>query len=290
MSYVQDSIGPYRLLTLLRAGAHCQVWEGLKAGESKRCAVKAMTSEYRRNRAQIAGLKLEYEIGSKLESPRVVRAFDFGVEDGIGYIAMELFSAPNIKQMLQTLRSDPSAVDAAEAYPRIVEEGAEGLAYLHSQGWLHRDVKPHNFLVSPAGETKLIDFSLAQKIKRGLGRLFGRSKTIQGTRSYMSPEQIRGKTLDPRADVYSFACTVFELFAGRPPFTGASANDLLVKHLRSPVPALGAYNKDVSPEFADLVQRSMAKVPAERPQSMDQFLEQLRQVSVFKAAKAVGGR
>lgn len=291
MSYVQDYIGPYRLLSLLRAGANCQVWEALHAADAKRCALKVMMSDHRGNRRQIAGLRAEYEIGAKLESPRIVRAFDYGVEEGIAYLAMELFSAPNIKQMLQLLRANPTAVCAHEAFPRIVREAAEGLAYLHQRGWLHRDVKPHNFLVKATGETRLIDFSLAQRIQRGIGRIFARRGAVQGTRSYMSPEQIRGKRLDARADVYSFGCTVFELCAGRPPYTGTSANDLLLKHLRAPVPALEACNKEVTSEFGDLIRRCMAKLPAERPPSMEAFLEQLACVTMFKSgAVARAGR
>jgi serine/threonine protein kinase len=172
------------------------------------------------------------------------------------------------------------------AVPGLIRKAAEGLAYLHSQGWIHRDVKPDNFLMKPDGQVKLIDFALAIRRKGGLARLFaGRSK-IQGTRSYMSPEQIRGQPLDERADLYSFGCMVYELLGGKPPYTGTSTNDLLTKHLRAPIPPLGASNRNVHEDFAELARRLLAKQPEERPASMADFLRELRGMQVFKVPPA----
>jgi serine/threonine-protein kinase len=249
-------------------------------------------SQYRHKRAQIAGMRAEYDIGSQMDNPHVVKALDHGVEDGIAYLVMELFAAPNLKQILlqqRQAKTDEERYD--QVYPQIAEQAAEGLAYIHTKGWIHRDVKPHNFLARPTGETKLIDFSLAQKIRTGLGKLFGGgSRKIQGTRSYMSPEQIRGKRLDIRADVYSYGCTMFELFSGRPPYTGVSADELLMKHLRTPAPVLEVYNKTVTPEFSDLLRRTMAKQPEDRPKGMDAVLEEIRAISVYKATRSAPTR
>ena len=105
---------------------------------------------------------------------------------------------------------------------------------------------------------------------------------MQGTRSYISPEQLRGQAVDARADVYSFACTLFELVAGKPPYTGASAQELLQKHLAGPTPSLAAANRNVTPEFADLVRRAMAKDRATRPASVGELLRKLRGMRIFK--------
>src|SRR5690606_33989896 len=115
---------------------------------------------------------------------------------------------------------------------QIIREAAAGLAYVHSQGWIHRDVKPDNFLVNDEGHVKLIDFNIAIKKPGLLGKLLPTKSKVQGTQSYMSPEQIRGDNIDERADLYSFGCTLHELVCGKPPFTGTTTNDLLNKHLR----------------------------------------------------------
>jgi serine/threonine protein kinase len=164
------------------------------------------------------------------------------------------------------------------------------LGHVHEQGWVHRDIKPDNFLISPEDDVKLIDFALAEKKKTGLAKLFGRSK-VQGTRSYMSPEQIRGQALDHRADIYSFGCTIFEALAGRPPFTGTSTDDLLNKHLRNQPPSLEASNRNVSTEFSNLIKRMLAKEREERPQSLTEFLRDMMSVRVLKVLpKAATGK
>ncbi len=286
MAIGSEYIGSYRLLGMLRQGSTCQVWEVLDS-QGKRVALKALMEEFAKSSSHVKALKAEYEIGSSLDHPRVVRSFDFGKTRQIAYMTMELFRAPNLKQFLQAVSLNPGADPVDHLFPGIVDQASEGLAYLHSQGWIHRDVKPHNFLVSDEGETKLIDFSLTERAKSGLGKLFsGRSK-IQGTRSYMSPEQIRGKPLDPRADIYSFGCTIHELFSGKPPYTGITADDLLSRHLKAAPPSLEASNKNITSEFAELVRRCLAKTPEGRPASMDDFLKEYRKLRVYRVQPKV---
>ena len=179
--------------------------------------------------------------------------------------------------------------------PTIITDAAQGLQYLHEQGWVHRDIKPDNFLVAEDGHVKLIDFALAQRIKTGLSRLFGGRTKVQGTRSYMAPEQIRGKALDARTDIYSFGCLLYELLTGKLPFTGISPEDLLRKHLTAAVPSVMSGNKNVTPDFNDLVAQMMAKDPAQRPQSMDEFLRHFHAIRVFRTfpsrpSEPAGGR
>jgi serine/threonine protein kinase len=151
---------------------------------------------------------------------------------------------------------------------------------------VHRDVKPDNFLVGENGEVKLIDFALAVRRKKGLARLFSTRSKVQGTRSYMSPEQIRGQPLDERADIYSYGCVAYELLGGKPPYTGTSTNELLNKHLRAAIPPAQASNRNVTDEFAALMKSMLAKKPEDRPQSMDDVLTELRVTPLFKVPPA----
>jgi eukaryotic-like serine/threonine-protein kinase len=273
----QEYVGRYRLLNQLRHGKTCQVWEVMKDLTGERMAIKLLLGEYRNNRQEVGFMRHEFEVGSKLHHPRVITIYEFGTDRENIYLAMELFSAPNIKQIVQQ--------DFASIAPlahRCITQAAEGLGYFHEQGWIHRDVKPDNFLMKPNGEVKLIDFALAIRRRGGLMKLFARTAKIQGTRSYMSPEQIRGQSLDERADLYSLGCMVYELVSGKLPFTGSTTPELLNKHLSTPAPSVQAINRDVSDELALLLKRMLAKKPDVRPRNCEEFLKEFRHIPVFK--------
>jgi serine/threonine protein kinase len=155
---------------------------------------------------------------------------------------------------------------------------------MNAQGWVHRDVKPDNILVNGAGEVRLIDFALAQRVQKPtlFSKLFGRKAKAQGTRSYMSPEQIRGQPLDGRADVYSFGATAYELVTGRPPFRASSSQELLHKHIIEKPLTPQLHNPEVSDEFAALVLHMLAKKKEDRPKDFHEVLIALRGIKVFK--------
>ncbi|MBI3840243.1 MAG: serine/threonine protein kinase [Planctomycetia bacterium] len=277
----QDYVGPFRLLNKIREGKTCEVWEVMNDLTRARVAIKLLAGEAAKNRVEVAFLKHEHRVGQKLDHPQVVKIHEFGTDHDNVYLAMELFAAPNLKQWIN------QGIEAlAPLASECIRKAAEGLSYFHSQGWIHRDIKPDNFLMKPNGDVKLIDFALAVRPKRGLARLLASKSKIQGTRSYMSPEQIRGQLLDERADIYSFGCMIYELIGGKPPYTGTSTNDLLTKHLRAAIPPLQGANRNVSDDFAQLVRRTLAKTPAERPDSMTEFLHEFRAMRVFKVPPA----
>jgi eukaryotic-like serine/threonine-protein kinase len=263
---------------VVNTGQTSRIWQAYDDANQKLCGVKVLLEEFRRNREHLSYLKHEWLVGGTIEHPRIIRMFDFAVSRGEPYLAMEWFSAPNLKHRL---RYDYERFEYL--FPKLMEQMCEALACLHENGWIHRDVKPDNFLVSDAGEMKLIDFALAQRIKGGVSRLLGPKAKIQGTRSYMSPEQIRGLAPDGRSDLYSLGCTVFEMLARKAPFTGTSANELLTKHLHSSPPTIESVNRNVTPEFGDLVRRCLAKKPSARPQSVVDFLNELRMTRIFRS-------
>jgi len=276
-SVAQDYVGPYRIINLIRAGKSCEVYDVANDTTGERLAIKLLTGDAARNKEEVGFIKHEFEVGRALEHPQVIRIYNFDRDRDSAYLVMELFQAPNLKQRI-VQGVEPLAPLAA----KCVRQAAEGLAYFHSKGWVHRDIKPDNFLMNDTGDVKLIDFALAVKRKGGLARLFSTKSKIQGTRSYMSPEQIRGQTVDERSDIYSFACTMHELLTGKPPYTGVSTQDLLTKHLRSPVPPVQAGNRNVTDEFGALLKASLAKKPEDRPQTMNDFLTEMANRPIFK--------
>lgn len=278
MASTRDYLGKYRLIRMIRAGATCQVWEAVDDVVHRRVALKALQPEVRRDKDEIAFLRHEFEVGKGLKHPHVIEVYDFHMEREVPFLVLELSKARNLKLMMQE-----RGVEAlAHMARKILEQASEGLYYFHSQGWVHRDIKPDNFLVSDEGDVKLIDFALAQRRPTGLSKLFGGRSKVQGTRSYMAPEQIRGKAVDWQADIYSFGCLVFEFLSGRMPFTGVSPEDLLKKHLFTPPPPLTAANQNVTQEFSDIVSRMMDKKQEGRPKSMEEFLTALRSLRMFK--------
>jgi serine/threonine protein kinase len=264
------------MVRLIRTGGTCQVWEAVRNGE--RVAVKFLQPEVRNDKEEIGYLRHEVEVGQTLHHPNVIQIYEFNIDRQIAFLVMEYHPGRNIKMLIRL-----GIETFGYLVPTIITNAASGLQYLHEQGWVHRDIKPDNFLVTENGDVKLIDFALAHRIRTGLSRLFGGRSKVQGTRSYMAPEQIRGKALDGRTDVYSFGCMLYELLSGKLPFTGISPEELLRKHLTAAVPVLMSANKNVTPDFSDLVGQMMAKDPNDRPQSMEEFLRYLQTVRVFRS-------
>jgi serine/threonine protein kinase len=269
-------LGSYRLLKLVHNGEGSRIWRAYDDGSQKFVGVKTLSEKYKQNRERIGQLKQEYTVGVKLKHPNVLRVHEFGIDRGTPYVAMEWFPAPTMKRRIHL-----GIERIAHLLPKIILQATEALAYFNEQGWIHRDVKPDNFLIDDDGQVKLIDFSLARRKRGVLGRLLSQRSKAQGTRSYMSPEQIRKWALDERADVYSLGCTLYHLIAGNPPFTGANTNELLKQHLRAPPPRLEAANPNVTPAFSNLIRMTMAKKAAERPKSARSLATQFRGTPLF---------
>ena len=141
------------MIRLIRAGGTCQVWEGVR--DEKRVAIKVLQPEVRGNREEIGYLKHEREVGQLLQHPNVIEIFDFQIDRSIAFLVMEYHPGKNIKLLIR------DGLDAfAHAVPSIIQTSAAGLQHLHEKGWVHRDIKPDNFLVGDDGQCKLIDFAL----------------------------------------------------------------------------------------------------------------------------------
>lgn len=276
MTKSRDFLGPYRLARLIRLGSTAEVWEAIDEGSKERFALKVLKQSLSKNRAEVGLLKHEYNVAKDLSSPRIVKVFDYREEGGRPFLVMELFSELNMKQ---ALRRGPESL--AFMLDTIIQQAIEGLYFMHTKNWIHLDIKPDNYLIGRDGTTKLIDFTIAEKKKKGLSRLLHRSKVAKGTRSYMAPEQIRRKVCDERTDIYAFGCVMYELVTGKPPYTGDTPNDLLNRHLSASIPSPIVHNDNVTKDFADLTRKMMAKKPDARPDSLWDVLQTFRKIQIF---------
>jgi serine/threonine protein kinase len=281
-----EIIGGYRLANQMITGQTSQVWEVVEVTSHRHFAMKLLLQNLPDRDYHRRMLLHEAMVGQKLAHPNIIRIITVGRYPKEPYIVLEYFPAGSLK--LRIIRKQWDFI--RERTHAIFKQAATALAYMNASGWVHRDVKPDNILVNSAGDVRLIDFALATRIqkKKGFfGRLFKRKGPTMGTRSYMSPEQIRGEPLDARADIYSFGASAYEILSGRPPFTAGSSQELLTKHIIQKPASPQMYYPEISDEMAALVLRMLAKRREERPRDFHEILMALRNTPVFKGDKVV---
>jgi serine/threonine protein kinase len=281
----EEIIGGYRLVNLLMSGQTSQVWECVEVTSHRHFAMKLLLPEKAAHSLHRRLLMHEARVGKLLAHPNIIRIVQVSTEPKNPYYVMEYFPAGSLK--LRILRKQFEWM--WERAHSILKQAATALAYMNASGWVHRDVKPDNFLVNSAGDLRLIDFALSQRIQKTSGflsRLFRRRAQAQGTRSYMSPEQIRGLPLDARADIYSFGASAYEIVTGKTPFRAATGQELLQKQIIEKPATPRLHNPEVTEEFSALVLRMLAKKPADRPRDFHEILMALRGMRIFKGDKA----
>jgi serine/threonine-protein kinase len=272
----ETQIDDYRLINLMMTGQTSQVWEVAELGSGRHFALKMLLPEHAHSLQQRHFLFHEGEVGRDVVHPKIIKMLTVIKDSKHPYLIMEFFPSVNLK--LRLMHKEEAIKEHLQG---IIEQTATALAYMHERGWVHRDVKPDNILMNSAGDIRMIDFALAQRISKK--RKFRKGK-VMGTRSYMSPEQIRGEGLDPRADLYSFGITIYELMTFRPPFRASNAQELLSKQiLEKPTPPQ-IYNPEISDEMSDLIMRMLSKKREDRPLDFHTFLAKFRGMRLFKAS------
>ncbi len=273
-----DRIGGYRYVRTIHPGHTSIVMEVVQEGTQRRFALKQLLASRAEDRDEYRIFMREAKLGMELRHPNLIRVYEI-VKDPIQpYFVMELFGGQHLKLSIARPSVYPLPITLLH---RIIEQAALALSHMHDKGWVHRDVKPENILFNKSGEVRVIDYALAKKISTGILKMFSGKVGREGTRTYISPEQIRCEPPAPSSDIYSLGITCYELVCGRPPFRANSSQELLEKHLgEKPLP-LTSHNKRVTPEFNDLVIKMIQKRPADRFSSLDEFLSRFRPVRIF---------
>jgi serine/threonine protein kinase len=275
----EDRLGGFRVIRTIHPGVSTMVLEVVQDSTGKRFAIKQLLESRAEDPAERRQFEFEARIGLSLNHPNLVRYHEYIKDPDAPYIVMDFFPGRHLKL----------AVSKPQDYPwlrgklhSILTQAANGLAYMHDQGWIHRDVKPENVMANKTGEVRVIDYTITRRPVIGLGALFKKKmKARQGTASYMSPEQISLATPTVAADVYCFGCTCYELACGRPPVRANSTSELLGKHMREKPAPPTVYNKDVTPEFSELVLQTLHKDPAARPSDLRDFLARFSRIRVY---------
>ncbi len=247
-------------------------------------AVKILRADSLGGGAGAERFLLEIQILARLQHPHILALLDSGATSEASprpFYVMPYVEGETLRQRLT--REGPLPV--AEAL-RLVREIGEALHYAHGQGLIHRDVKPENVLLSQ-GHALVADFGIARALDAAGGQQLTQAGVGIGTPHYMSPEQAEGdRTIDGRADQYGLACVVYELLAGQPPFTGASAGAVLARQILDPVPPITTLRPGVSGPIRSAVERALSKVPGDRFGTVLEFLAALEAPEAPAAAAA----
>jgi hypothetical protein len=271
----------YELGAVLGQGGMAVVRRGVDLRLGRTVAVKMLRGDLTESPAFQARFRREARAAAGLDHPAIVSVYDAGEDtvDGVTalYIVMEYVDGQTLRDLVRT---GPQTPERALA---ITADILDALEDSHRSGIVHRDVKPANVMVTPAGAVKVMDFGVARAVA-DMSAALTQTSTVIGTAHYLSPEQARGDSVDARSDVYSTGCLLYELLTGRPPFQGDSAIAVAYQHVREPPRPPSAFEPSVPPEVDSIALAALAKRPDERYQSAAQMRSDILAVLAGKRA------
>lgn len=278
MSSGYEPIDNYEIASFIAGGGTSQVFEVIEPGTHRRLAMKLINNDHPDVKEHKAALKAEAVVCKALDHPNVIHYEGFISGRDYTYMLMEYFRAPTLKVQLKL-----DVLGVHLRMKRLLDGVCAALQHVHDRGFIHRDMKPENVLMNKVGEVRLIDFSLAVRMKTGLAAMFGGKKSqIQGTRTYIAPETIRKQNPVLQTDLYSLGILLFEVLTGKTPFQAPTPNELLQKHLSAPPPNASEFNPNVTPEMDRLIAKLLSKKPEQRGKDMAEISAELRRIRVFK--------
>lgn len=260
--------GRYELGELLGRGGMAEVRKGTDVRLGRTVAIKRLRTDLASDATLQARFRREAQSAASLNHAAIVSVYDTGEElatDGTNvaqpYIVMEYVAGRTLRDILREGRKI-----LPERALEITSGVLGALDYSHRAGIIHRDIKPGNVMLTPAGDVKVMDFGIARAVSDSHSTMT-QTAAVVGTAQYLSPEQARGETVDSRSDVYSTGCLLFELLTGRPPFVGESPVAVAYQHVREQPPRASSLDADLPPEIDAIVAKALAKRLDERYQS-----------------------
>jgi ligand-binding sensor domain-containing protein/tRNA A-37 threonylcarbamoyl transferase component Bud32 len=266
--YIGKRLGSYQLLEQIGQGGMATIFKAYQPSMDRYVAVKILPAHFTEDESFVARFTQEARTLAHLEHPHILPVHDYGEQEGITYLVMRYVDAGTLKDLI--VQRGPLEPDETA---RILGQVCRALGYAHSQGIVHRDVKPTNVLIDERGDAFLTDFGIA-KLVAGTAQ-FTATGAVVGTPAYMSPEQGMGQPLDHRCDIYALGVMLYEIVTGRVPFDAETPLAILMQHVNAPLPPPRQIKPSVPEAVERVILKAMAKLPADRFQSAEEMGETL---------------
>ncbi|MDD2216409.1 MAG: protein kinase, partial [Eubacteriales bacterium] len=268
--------GRYELLEKIGDGGMAVVYKARCRLLNRYVAIKILKPEFVKDIKFIENFRRESQAAASLSHPNIVNVYDVGREGNINYIVMELIEG----QVLSDIIKERGPLPYGEAIS-ITKQIASALSHAHKNHIIHRDVKPHNILLTEDGIAKITDFGIAKAVNAAT--IVGRTETVMGSVHYFSPEQARGGYVDEKSDIYSLGIVLYEMLTGRVPFDGENPVAVAMKHLNEEMVPPSKIIKGIPPDVEAIVMKASNKYQTNRYKSADDMLEALNRVGFSPA-------
>ncbi|MEW6172177.1 MAG: PASTA domain-containing protein [Bacillota bacterium] len=259
----------YKVLQEIGGGGMAVVYQGQDLLLNRFVTVKVLRDEFTKDQDFVRRFRHEARAVASLSHPNIVSVYDVGCDDGIQYLVMEYVEGQNLKTLIKEGKANLSLAMV------VARDICDALDHAHTRGIIHRDVKPHNILITTAGRAKLTDFGIARAVG---GTTLSATKTLLGSVQYISPEQARGEPADARSDIYSLGAVLYETLTGKPPFTGDNPVAVAIKHIQENPVSISKINHEVPTALAAIVEKAMAKNPSMRFQSIKAMASEVNEL------------
>ena len=274
----------YQIIRKLGAGAMATVYLAKQISLDRFVAIKVLPRRYSDNADFIERFQKEGRAAAKLNDPNIVAAYDVGNSGDHHYFVMEFVDGETVYDRITANKR----FDEAEAI-LVTQQVSSALTHAHERGFIHRDIKPKNIMISRDGVVKLADLGLARAMSDKDAAEAEAGKAF-GTPFYISPEQIRGKVdIGPQADIYGLGATLYHMVTGRVPFKGKNPSDVMYRHLKEPLVPPDHVNPAVSSGLAQIIEMMMAKNPGDRYRSAKELSEDLSLVAAGNSPRFARG-
>src|SRR5689334_24230664 len=267
-----STLGRYKVISEIGQGAMGVVYKAVDPIIDRTVAIKTINLNLSRQELEEYEARFQQEIkaAGRLNHPNIVTIYDVGKTESVAYMAMEFLEGLELKDMIASGNLPPpdQVVD-------IIAQVAEGLWFAHQQDIVHRDVKPSNIMVLGGGIAKITDFGIARLPNSAVKTMTG---LILGSPRYMSPEQVIGKAIDARSDIFSLGVVLYEALTGVAPFDGDNVNAIMYSTVNTTPPPPSSHSRAVPPMLDLIVAKAMAKLLEDRYQTVKEFADDLREV------------